>query len=659
MEQSTALTRREAVQAISAHLCSICRDMIEHWKELRAQGVLMPVDDPYDPASQVSRSHHKNTSQIREAAAAGCGICSAVEADIVLKNGSIWKFHDECGGATSCGLAHGTIRLSRWAKEVYMDLAFETLPLSDDSLFMYEGLESAYTGAPSVLKRARMWFQMCIDEHVRCGGAINPRYLPPRLLAIDDQRRIRLVDTKEADPSQAYATLSYCWGRHPRHLKLTPRTEDALRNGKSAVALARTFSDAIYVCDQLRIRHLWIDSLCIIQEGPEHAADWQRHLTEMCRIYEHCTLNISADQGEDAEAGCFTHRNVEHVKPCIVDLKHPSGSEYLGLYEFSFWNDQVLHCPLIKRGWVLQERLLAPRVLRFGKTQLFWECTSLCACETFPAGWPAQNSQLMPLSKAIPHENERWQSIVEIFSGSNLSNRHDKLPAIGGVAERICRQQNPQYCAGLIRNSLPGALLWRRTTKTYLIRSIDPYTAPSWSWASCDGQVTFPAQQDSTDSPEVLCQVDNIVLNYVSAANVFGQLLPGSALKLTGPIFAITKLENEDAFLHGDEQWNDAWGYIVIKEGLSHACTMEGHIKAHRMLVTFDEASVLQERTTLMCLAILGPTNTDSWKIYYGLVLRPTVKGGNTYTRIGVFFVSGTHPYIEPAHLKMFSVTVI
>ena len=30
--------------------------------------------------------------------------------------------------------------------------------------------------------------------------------------------------------------------------------------------------------------------------------------------------------------------------------------------------------PLGGRGWVLQERLLAPRTLNFGREQLFWEC---------------------------------------------------------------------------------------------------------------------------------------------------------------------------------------------------------------------------------------------------------------------------------------------
>jgi hypothetical protein len=43
--------------------------------------------------------------------------------------------------------------------------------------------------------------------------------------------------------------------------------------------------------------------------------------------------------------------------------------------------------PLDNRGWIVQEMLLAPRLLRFGLGQMSWECTqNPLACEAFPAG---------------------------------------------------------------------------------------------------------------------------------------------------------------------------------------------------------------------------------------------------------------------------------
>lgn len=41
----------------------------------------------------------------------------------------------------------------------------------------------------------------------------------------------------------------------------------------------------------------------------------------------------------------------------------------------------------MKRGWVMQERLLSPRTLYF-TDQVMWECTELIANETFPGGVP-------------------------------------------------------------------------------------------------------------------------------------------------------------------------------------------------------------------------------------------------------------------------------
>ncbi len=41
-----------------------------------------------------------------------------------------------------------------------------------------------------------------------------------------------------------------------------------------------------------------------------------------------------------------------------------------------------MEAPLNARGWVLQVRVLAQRVIHFGKDQLYFECHELDACET-------------------------------------------------------------------------------------------------------------------------------------------------------------------------------------------------------------------------------------------------------------------------------------
>jgi hypothetical protein len=57
--------------------------------------------------------------------------------------------------------------------------------------------------------------------------------------------------------------------------------------------------------------------------------------------------------------------------------------------EYNEWEDdhekrataEEQRSPILSRGWVLQERLLSPRVLYFGKYRIYWECNEHCRYE--------------------------------------------------------------------------------------------------------------------------------------------------------------------------------------------------------------------------------------------------------------------------------------
>ncbi|KAJ5745420.1 hypothetical protein N7520_010602 [Penicillium odoratum] len=57
----------------------------------------------------------------------------------------------------------------------------------------------------------------------------------------------------------------------------------------------------------------------------------------------------------------------------------------VGTNSYQKWSEQIANAKLCKRGWVLQERLLAPRTIHFTKQQLFWECTISQTLEEAPA----------------------------------------------------------------------------------------------------------------------------------------------------------------------------------------------------------------------------------------------------------------------------------
>jgi hypothetical protein len=170
--------------------------------------------------------------------------------------------------------------------------------------------------------------------------------------------------------------------------------------------------------------------------------------------------------------------------------------------------------PLLKRGWVFQERLLAPRVLHFGPQELWWECLEHvdCECSGICSGAFYSTGQEKFLSKmthqkaladsALPQVSRRWHEIVEEFSQLGFTKARDKFPALSGIAEQINQFHNGTYLAGLWRDTLITDLLWYRLDPS-TASSTEKWRAPSWSWASMDGPVKFFDSPHFLESPNL------------------------------------------------------------------------------------------------------------------------------------------------------------
>jgi hypothetical protein len=175
--------------------------------------------------------------------------------------------------------------------------------------------------------------------------------------------------------------------------------------------LPKTFQDAIELSRQLGVRYLWIDSLCIIQEGDKHE-DWTRESSMMGSVYQNGYCNIAATAASDGTAGCFRPRDPLLAQPCIVEFE--KGLKKFGLKKGVYdlipqrlWEEGLSEAPLLKRAWVVQERVLARRVLHFARNQLFWECKELVS--STPYQWKVSlthGMNRMPAKctlQALPH----------------------------------------------------------------------------------------------------------------------------------------------------------------------------------------------------------------------------------------------------------------
>ncbi|PVH81422.1 hypothetical protein DL98DRAFT_349267, partial [Cadophora sp. DSE1049] len=132
----------------------------------------------------------------------------------------------------------------------------------------------------------------CKDNHEKCKLESNT-WLPSRLLDVgprDGSQLPRLIETKESNDLGPYAALSHMWGSLIP-LRTIQGNYQELKSGIPMWKLSKNFAQAVVTTRQLKLRYLWIDSLCIIQDL---ASDWNKEAATMHKVYSHAEVTIVA-----------------------------------------------------------------------------------------------------------------------------------------------------------------------------------------------------------------------------------------------------------------------------------------------------------------------------------------------------------------------------
>jgi hypothetical protein len=379
--------------------------------------------------------------------------------------------------------------------------------------------------------------------HTACNGNRHkPAWYPTRLLDLVDIERddglVRLIQTTEvATLSGPYCTLSHCWGK-VHIIQLRQETNDALRSGISLERLPKTFREAVLATKRLGVRYIWIDSLCIVQDD---LSDWFREAALMHKVYSYSHCNLSASASKDSSEGLYRNRNPRTLDTTRAEL-YVAGlglsitTTQCEMHDYFFWKHNVSQCTINRRAWVTQERLLAPRVLHFGKYQIFWECREHDACESYPEGLPslfvAQTyTNFKALDPAVYAKKiagkgrdvdpdtasyRIWNAIVRTYSQTALTIAGDKLIALSGIAKRMMSIVDDEYVAGMWRKHLESALLWKVDYKENInsasLARPSTYRAPTWSWASLDCAI----ETKNSSERGLSIEVDDVVLKYAT-----------------------------------------------------------------------------------------------------------------------------------------------
>jgi hypothetical protein len=290
-----------------------------------------------------------------------------------------------------------------------------------------------------------------------------------------------------------------------------------------------------------------------------------------------------------------SHQSLNGSDACIIKNAKGKGLRRCTILDLSFWADRIDNAPVNKRGWVLQERLMAPRVLHFCRDQVAWECSEFEAAEGLPEGIP--NYQLTPsgiragsrlkglsalkdgawlrsmrlqgFKDPDPHLQpgiyalELWRRIVEVYSKTAITQPGDKLIALSGMARwmykkiekapkaanvrkadsaEISRHRLPettQYVAGLWALHLASQLLWyveptfRHVDGSFEHLTMSPlgYRAPSFSWAAIDAERGNGIKYGEVTDRDLLITVEEISVTPLLGSNEFG-MLQGAHIEL-------------------------------------------------------------------------------------------------------------------------------
>ncbi|CZR66419.1 uncharacterized protein PAC_16320 [Phialocephala subalpina] len=457
-------------------LCVMCRWILDH---LRLVFNHLELDIP-NFTDTMNIKHWSTSLLLVQAANKGCGLCdmlvSACKPEPPSSAGE-WHIRTKLHYGHSEGLSL-SVEWDPEDEEYHTEL--DLFPVDATKSDVQEAI-----GSPE-LDVALHWLYECERKHTFCKRRGGNFKLPSRLLEIQPGS-IRLRAVFDNRSNTKYATLSHCWGPSGVNFKLTKASLANFQDNIRQDFLPKTFQDAILITRILGIQYLWIDSLCIIQDDPE---DWLKESVTMSEVYGNSYVNIAASWAENSNGGCFYSHDAK-VKRLQVNAKVRKDEKVyfqtLEVVPTDMVRKSISRSVLASRGWVLQERLLSPRTLHFTDSQLFWECDTQLACESFPNGIPvlAARSDEHIEKGNLP---DQWDRIVLKYTDCRLTQRRDVLVALSGIIRKLQEHRRDICFAGIWRQDPKSQLLWRRQSP-FVEEVQGLYTAPTWSWAASPGQV--------------------------------------------------------------------------------------------------------------------------------------------------------------------------
>lgn len=293
--------------------------------------------------------------------------------------------------------------------------------------------------------------------------------------------------------------------------------------------------DAIIATQRLGWRYLWVDRYCIDQDDDEDKHD---QIRAMDRIYACAVVTLVAAAGSDADFGLPGVQDTPRKKQPFTTTRGTTMTSTLAHPEAVIHNSKWA-----SRGWTYQEAMLSTRRLVFTQEQVYFECRSMCACESISKPltlisrshgrkgsvarvrrgyfekhrglYTSVYDLLEPKRDELVKELERN---VTQYTARELSYQSDSLNAFMGILSqyrrgdrpinhflglpifrieksRVKADMVPSFFASLVHDELAGTLIkslhWEHDAQNNKVPPQRNRAFPSYTWVGWTGVATL------------------------------------------------------------------------------------------------------------------------------------------------------------------------
>lgn len=490
-----------------------------------------------------------------------------------------------------------------------------------------------------------------------------------------------------------YATLSYRWSSKTDFVLTRSNYED-YRSQIPQESLPRTIREAVEICRNLGVRHLWVDALCVMQGESD---DFMHEVAQMGSIYANSVFTLEASDATDSQCTFSKSRNPLRVEPCVFagagdsvywvfEAIRPALDPWCG--EDYFYTIRDAH--LSSRGWVFQEQAMAPRTIHFASEEFIWSCREETFCRRCLSRrsryhisapkcpeWFRKDALLNLVQGCQGSERrlkfqEAWGDLIRGYSETDFTDLDDRLSALAGIAQLAHNNSGFEASYGLRLDFFLHDLRW------YSPHNRDPWDLrarfgklasymPSWSWLSFAGPVLFKKIDQQEESFQELSGARITrhppVTAFCQISVLHSQRLRPPSFRIFGKIH-ICQLFPWD-FSYGERHWDfiprEEKQSSALKDHIQKACDVyekSGRRDFTDMCApsednlpsefTYYPDTRIQHRRDLTCLLL-----SRSWNDGYsgvsdsGLVLEPVHTGSKIYRRVGSFYSALSDPDYE------------